>query len=122
MRLQDCLLDVDVVVTAPFQGTEAEPEWILARDSGSIPIELFDLYCRANYLSFGGATKFLTDSDNVLFSYFSMLLRSVMEGLTDSVAQLRGFIEDQALTYDAGKGNARGVVGSRSGRTGSTPL
>src|ERR1700738_2417109 len=99
MRLQDCLLDADVFVTAPFKRTAAEPEWILARDSCSIPVELFELYCRANYLSFGGATKVLTDSDNILFSYFSMLLRSVMEALTDSMAQVRGFTEDQALTY-----------------------
>jgi hypothetical protein len=103
MLLKDCVLDADVFVTAPFVRTEAEQEWVLARDSGSIPIELFDLYCRANYLSFGGATRFLRDPDNVLFSYFSMLLRSVMESLTDSREQARAFIEDQGLTYDAGK-------------------
>ena len=103
MRLEDCILDGDFFVGAPLVRTEAEQEWLLARDSGSIPGELFDLYCRANYLSFGGATRFLTDSDNVLFSYFSMLLRSVMESLTDSKEQVRAFIETQRLTYDAGK-------------------
>jgi hypothetical protein len=103
MRLQDCIVDVDAFVTAPLVRTEPESEWIQARDSGSIPIELFDLYCRANYLSFGGATRFLTDPDNVLFSYFCMIVRSVTESLADSMTQVSGFCEDQKLTYDAGK-------------------
>jgi hypothetical protein len=103
MRIEDCVLTGDFVVGAPFTRTEPEEEWVLARDSGAIPIELFELYRRAHYLSFGSAPKFLADPDNVLFSYFSMLLRSVMESFVDSQEQLQSFIAEQKLTYDAGK-------------------
>ena len=83
--------------------TEPEKEWVQARDSASIPVELYNLYEKAHYLSFGSAPRFLGDPDNVLFSYFGMLLRSLMEALVDSNEQAQSFIVDQKLTYDAGK-------------------
>lgn len=103
MRIEDCVLTVDFVASAPFARTEPEEEWVRARDSGAIPTELFELYRRARYLSFGSAPTFLADPDNVLFSYFGMLLRSIMESLVDSQEQLQSFIDEQKLTYDTGK-------------------
>jgi hypothetical protein len=103
MRLEDCVLDGDVFVSAPLARTVPEKEWVRACDSASIPVELFRLYERAHYLSFGRAPKFLSDPDNVLFSYFGMLLRSLMESLVDSQEQARLFVQNQKLTYDAGK-------------------
>ena len=108
MRLEDCalpnlLLPGQYIVSAPLVNEEPEKDWVLARDSGAIPVELYDLYRRADYLSFGSAPKFLRDSDNVLFSYFAMLLRSVMESLVGADEQLRSFIEDHKLAYDPGK-------------------
>src|SRR6266481_5977515 len=103
MRIEDCVLTGDFVVGAPFTRTEPEDEWVLARNSGKIPVELFDFYRRAHYLSFGSAPSFLADADNILFSYFSMLLRSVMDSFIESDEQLQSFIGEQKLTYDAGK-------------------
>jgi hypothetical protein len=103
MRLENCILRGDVFVSAPLTRTEAEEEWTKALNSGAIPSPLFDLYRRAAFLSFGGASSFLQDGDHILFSYFSMLVRSVMESLVDADGQLKSFTEAQKLTYDAGK-------------------
>jgi len=103
MRLENCILSGDVIVTAPLTRTEAEVEWVAALNSGAIPSPLFNLYSRAAFLSFGGAPSFLQDGEHILFSYFSMLLRSVMESLVDADQQLKSFVEVQKLAYDAGK-------------------
>ena len=103
MLLKDCILDFDVVVAAPFQRTAPEDVWTEARDSGAIPQVLYDLYRHADYLSFGSAPPFLRDSNNVLFSYFGLVLRSVMESLQDAEQQRKAFKESQSLTYDIGK-------------------
>lgn len=103
MRLEDCNLDLKGVSTAPFFRTEAEEEWIQAVDSHAIPQSLFDLYRRANYLSFGSAPSFLADENNLLFSYFSLIVRSVMAALVDSVDQGKEFIDSHAEIYYPGK-------------------
>jgi hypothetical protein len=46
---------------------------------------------------------FLRDDKKILFSYFSMLVRSIMEALGDAETQLKSFIETNKLVYDAGK-------------------
>lgn len=107
MRLEDCNLNITVAMTAPLQRTEPEEEWVRARGSGAIPASLYDLYRRGNYLSFGTAPSFLKDDDNILFSYFGLLVRSLMESLVDAEEQLRLFVEAQTLIYDLGK-RARG--------------
>jgi hypothetical protein len=66
MRLEDCVLDVDVAVTAPLQWREPEDDWVQALNSQAIPREVFNLYSRAGYLSFGAAPPFLSDKENIL--------------------------------------------------------
>jgi hypothetical protein len=78
MRLENCILQGNMVAAAPFIRDQPEEVWIQARDTSAIPLVLYDLYCHANYLSFGAAPSFLRDQENVLFSYFGMLLRCVM--------------------------------------------
>ena len=103
MRSENCVLDVDLVFTAPFQRNEPEPDWVQAANSQMIPSVLFSLYTRADYLSFGSAQPFLCDAENVLFSYFSMILRSIKESLVGAQEQLRLFVEAESQGYDAGK-------------------
>lgn len=103
MRLENCSLDIDLVVAAPVKWTEPQQDWVKARDAGHIPPSLFKLYTRAEYLSFGSAPPFLADADNVLFSYFGMVLRSVKESLVDADQELRLFVEAQGQVYDPGK-------------------
>jgi hypothetical protein len=103
MRLEDCVLDADIIISAPMVRTEPEEEWVRASKSGAIPSVLFDFYCRAGFLSFGSAPAFLQYKDHILFSYFSLLLRSVMESLVDADIQLGLFSEAQRLTYDVSK-------------------
>ena len=43
MRLENCILSGDVIVTAPLTRTEAEVEWVAALNSGAIPSPLFNL-------------------------------------------------------------------------------
>jgi hypothetical protein len=103
MRLQGCVLTGDVFISAPLVRSEAEEDWLQAKASGSIPESLFDLYRKADYLSFGSAPLFLRDPDNVLFGYFGMLLRGLMESFSDADVQLRLFLEAQDLVRDQGK-------------------
>lgn len=100
MKLNELNLDVVGVVGAPLKITAAQPDWIKARDSGAIPESLFKLYQVAGYLSFSAAPKFLADTDNVLFSYFSMLLRGVRQQLTDAAESLDELKQAHALVYD----------------------
>jgi hypothetical protein len=99
MRLKDCDLDVQGISIAPFLRIEAEAEWVRAKDSGAIPQSLFDLYRRANYLSFGTAPKFLADSDNLLFSYFCLAVRSVMAALVEASDEVIEFNQAQLGVY-----------------------
>src|SRR6267378_3949923 len=103
MRLQDCVLDIDTAMMAPIQRKEPEPDWVAARDAGVIPAELFNIYVRAGYLSFGAASEFLADDRNILFSYFGLSLRSAKEALEEAADELGLLIKAQALIYDPGK-------------------
>jgi hypothetical protein len=103
MRLKDCNVDVAAISTAPFSRTEAEEEWVRATDLGMIPQSLFDLYRRANYLSFGTAPQFLADEDNLLFSYFCLTVRGVMTALVDAADHVNEFRQAQSETYYPGK-------------------
>lgn len=101
MRLDQCDLDgVDVIVSAPFQRTAPEDDWQEAVQDGAIPSELYDLYTRANFLSFGTAPRFLSDSENLLFSYFGLLIRSIEESLVDAHEQAASFAAAHELVYD----------------------
>lgn len=103
MRLENCALDVAGAVMAPPIRNAPEDTWLRARDSGAIPGSLFDLYTRASYLSFGAAPPFMKDDENILFSYFSMLLRSVMNALVEADDEHRLFVAARAQVYDPGK-------------------
>src|SRR5271170_1583680 len=98
MRLDQCDLDgIGAVSTAPFVRGAPEDEWVSAANDGAIPTELFDLYRRANFLSFGTAPRFLSDGDNLLFSYFGLILRSIQESLVDAHRQANLFASAQEL-------------------------
>lgn len=103
MLLKDCVLDFDAVITAPLTRTAPEEDWKCALETGLIPKGLYELYSRANYLSFGSEPSFLHDPDHVLFSYFGLVLRSIMESLKDADEQLGQFALARNLGYDAGK-------------------
>jgi len=103
MRLENCELDIDWVVTAPMVRTEPEPDWIAARDAGLLPPPGFAMYSRSSFFSFGAAPPFLTDEKRFLFSYFAMVLRSVRDALVDADLELQSFSDNQARVYDSGK-------------------
>lgn len=101
MNLDDCDLDgIDAISAAPFERKEPEDEWVRAKNDGAIPHSLYDLYQRANFLSFGSAPRFLSDEDNLLFSYFGLVLRSIQESLVDAHEQAGLFAAAQELSYD----------------------
>jgi hypothetical protein len=103
MRLEDCILDIDAVVMAPILRKDPEPDWVADRDARVIPADLFNIYVRAGYLSFGRGTQFLGDDKNVLFSYFGLALRSVKEALEEAAEEFDLLIKAQELVYDPGK-------------------
>ena len=103
MRLDQCNLDIDLVVSAPVQRTEPEPAWVAARDSGVLPQAVFTLYSRSSFLSFGSGPPFLSDDRRFLFSYFSMVMNSLRQSLADADDDLRLFAQAQSKVYDPGK-------------------
>lgn len=103
MRLEQCNLDVDLVVSAPVQRTEPEPAWVSAWQSGVLPDVVFELYARAGFLSFGAAPPFLADDKRFLFSYFSMVMNSLRVSLVEANGDLEMFVAAQSKTYDPGK-------------------
>jgi hypothetical protein len=54
----------------------------------------------ASFLSFGEAPRFLSDPENLLFSYFALALRSVHESLVDAHEQMHLFAAAHELVYD----------------------
>jgi hypothetical protein len=101
MRLGDCDLDgIDFVSAAPLTRNTPESEWVSAAHDGAIPSGLFDLYQRANFLSFGTAPRLLSDGENLLFSYFGLVLRSIQESLVDAHEQADLFATAEELVYD----------------------
>jgi hypothetical protein len=101
MRLDGCDLDgIDGISMAPFERTVPEDAWLNAARDRTIPSSLYDLYCRANFLSFGTAPRFLSDSENLLLSYFALAVRSIQEALIDAHEQIDPFIAAHQLVYD----------------------
>ena len=101
MLLDGCDLDgITGVVAAPFQRREPEEEWLDAKKEGTIPPSLYGLYERASFLSFGAAPQFLADQDNLLFSYYGLSLRSVLESLVDASEEVNAFVAAHKLVYD----------------------
>jgi hypothetical protein len=101
MHLDECNLDgIDAISAAPIERKEPEDKWVKAKDDGAIPPSLYDLYRRANFLSFGSAPRFLSDEDNLLFSYFGLVLRSIQESLVDAQEQANSFAAAEELVYD----------------------
>ena len=101
MRLDEVDFDgIDLVSMAPFQRNAPEEEWVSAVKDETIPSGLFDLYRRANFLSFGKAPRFLSDRENLLFSYFGLTMRSVQESLVDAHEQADQFAAAHKLVYD----------------------
>jgi hypothetical protein len=101
MRLDDCDLDdIDVLSLAPFERNAPEGDWVAAAKDGTIPASLYNLYQRANFLSFGTSPRFLSDEKNILFSYFGLVLRSIHESLLDAHEQATSFATEQALVRD----------------------
>jgi hypothetical protein len=100
MKLEELNLDVAGVVVAPAKITAPQSEWLQARSSGVIPESLFKLYEAAGYLSSGAAPRFLADPDNVLFSYFAMLLRGLRQQLSEGSELLAELKQAHNLLYD----------------------
>jgi hypothetical protein len=94
------LNDIFAMSIAPFQRTAPEDDWEFAKDDGYILASLYDLYQRAQFLSFGAAPRFLSDPDNILFSYFGLVLRSVQQSLVEAYDAQRDFIAANALVFD----------------------
>lgn len=108
MKLRDLNLEVVGVVGAPLKITSPEPAWLQAQASGLIPEALFKIYETASYLSFGAAPQFLADADNVLFSYFGMLVRGLKGQLVEGAELLEDLKKAHSQLYNPVK-KARGL-------------
>jgi hypothetical protein len=103
MKLVDCEYTGSKVTMAPLRRNQPEEMWVRERAKGSIPEPLFNLYKRASYLSFGRAPSFLQDQDNILFSYFCMMVRSLASLLVDIDQENEAFVEAEKNQYYPGK-------------------
>jgi hypothetical protein len=101
MQIDGIDLDnIGAMSMAPCQRTAPEDDWVCARDNGYIPASLYGLYQRAQFLSFGAAPRFLSDPDNILFSYSGLVLRSVQQSLVEARDAQRDFIAANGLVFD----------------------
>jgi hypothetical protein len=83
MNLDRCL-DVGGVVSAPPHRDEPEHEWVAARDAGTIPPEVYGLYRATHYLSAGSVAGFDTEEQRLISTYFSRVMRSLLDCLDES--------------------------------------
>ncbi len=81
MKITDCVLDVDLVVSYPLHIYRPEPLWESAHDEKKIPESLFRFYCRAKYFSLDEAPPFLKDPNRILFPYLKSLINGMRECL-----------------------------------------
>ncbi len=91
------------IMTAPFERSEPEPDWVAAYGTGLLPEPLMRLYIRANFLSFGSAPPFLDDDRRQLFSYFGSMLRGIKQSLGDAEEELIGLELAEGKVFDQGK-------------------
>jgi hypothetical protein len=105
MKLENCNLNPTAVAMAPFIRSGPELEWVSARDQGQIPSSLFDLYVRAQFLSYGSAPSFLRDDEGILFSYFALIVRSIMASLLDAYHYTQDLEKSKKQEYYPGKIN-----------------
>ena len=100
MKLENCQLNPVAISMAPFVRSDPEEDWLRARDDNEIPASLFDLYRKSNYLSYGSAPSYLADSENLLFSYYCLTLRSLLLSLVDAHLYRREvFLADKERYY-----------------------
>lgn len=103
MKLRDCVLDVDWTVRSPLEIKRPKADWVLARSEGTIPNSMYELYTKANFLSYGSSVGLLGDDDNILFGYFSMPLRSLKELCVEANEEVQAFESAMGERFDFGK-------------------
>jgi hypothetical protein len=99
MKLNDQMLNVAGVVSAPLVVTRPEPDWIAARDSGVLPRNVFSLYEAAHFFSLNGAPRFLDDDDKWLFSFLTALVRGTVECLQEAHELVGEIRKNHSLKY-----------------------
>lgn len=109
MKIENCFLDNDIVLTPPLIVSRPSKDWEDARETSIIPSSLFGLYVKADCLSYGKAPNFLGDPNNILFSYFGMLLRSLKDLFVEGKDCIANF--EQAL--DAGYNPIKKMKGEK---------
>jgi hypothetical protein len=107
MKLNDQMLNVTGVVSAPLVIAGPEADWLAARDSGKLPKNVFSLYEAANFFSLDAAPRFLDDDDKWLFSFLTALVRGTRECLVEAQELLGEIQKSHGLKYTPAK-RARG--------------
>jgi hypothetical protein len=85
VELERCL-DIGGAVSAPPFRTEPESEWAKARDEGTIPFELYDLYRLTSFLSVSRIAGFDTEYERLISTYFARVMRSILDCLDEAAA------------------------------------
>jgi hypothetical protein len=99
MKLNNQMLNVAGVVSAPLVVTRPEPDWLTARDSGRLPRNVFSLYEAAGFFSLNGAPRFLDDDDKWLFSFLTALVRGTRECLDEAHRLVEEIRKSHGLKY-----------------------
>lgn len=98
MDLSECL-DLSGLVSAPPFRDEPEEEWVSARDTGAIPIELFDLYRATSYLSASALCGFDTEYQRLISTYFGRVMRSLLDCLDEAAKAVAIMREETGQLY-----------------------
>lgn len=98
MELERCL-DIGGAVSAPPFRTEPEPEWVKAREQGTIPSELYDLYRLTSFLSASRIAGFDTEYERLISTYFARVMRSTLDCLDEASALVAEADDHLKQTY-----------------------
>jgi len=103
MKLDDCVLRIETVVSRPPSPDAPEQEWTEARDHFLIPKYLYRFYCLADYFGFDRAPRFLDDPDRMLFSFLRALVFGIRECFEEAHSLVNGIRADQGKGYSPAK-------------------
>ncbi len=99
MKLEDCILDIDQVVVSQPEYLGPDKDWQDANSRGVIPANLYRLYCKADYFSFGKLPSYLSDNEKLLFPFVEAMSRGIRDAFLETEELLSCLPELQNQRY-----------------------
>lgn len=113
MKLWECDLEFDSVVSYPITEREPAPDWVQANRNGYLTPAIYSLYEITSFLTLAQIAGFETKDQRLVSGYFARLFRSLKDCLVESHELVETVAEATKLLYDPIK-KARGESWDRT--------